>query len=74
MSESKPVQKTPAWLLVADRYMAEIAEAERLEAMAAAKGARRTGRARRTALGPTLIAQARSRGRAHDPTSLPALH
>ena len=74
MSESKPFQKTPAWLLVADRYIAEIAEAERLEAMAATKSVRRTGRAGRAAPGPTLIAQARSRGRAHNLTSVPALH
>ena len=85
MSESKPVQKTPAWLLVADRYMAEIAEAERLEALAAAESARRTGQPRCTTLGvprsshsgntgPTLIAQTRSRARTRNLTSPPDLH
>ena len=84
MSESKPVQKTPAWLLVADRYMAEIAEAERLEALDAAESASRIGVARRFALGhprsghprnagPTLVAQARGRARARSLAS-PALH
>jgi len=33
---TKPAKETPAWLLTADRYVAEIAEAERIEALAAA--------------------------------------
>lgn len=36
MVETKPAKETPAWLLTADRYMAEIAAAERVEALAAA--------------------------------------
>jgi hypothetical protein len=36
MAGSKRAMETPAWLLTADRYMAEIADAERAEALAAA--------------------------------------
>ena len=85
MSEGKPIPKTPAWLLVADRYMAEIAEAERLEALATAEDARRAGRPRCSTAGvprsshsrntgPTFAAQTRSRVRTRNLTSPPDLH
>jgi hypothetical protein len=84
MSERKPVRKTtPTWLLVADRYIAEIDEAERLDALAAADDMRRISRARCSALaqfwsshrrhvGLSIVAQ--SRVRARDLTSSPAIH
>ncbi len=54
-AETKPA----AWLLTADRYMAEIAEAERIEALAVA--ARR--RDARLAPGPTLPRPQKALGR-----------
>lgn len=45
MGGYKPVKQVEAWLLTADRYMAEIAAAERAEALAAAISARARGNA-----------------------------
>ncbi len=36
MAKSGPTKQPAAWLLTADRYLAEITEAERIEALAAA--------------------------------------
>jgi hypothetical protein len=56
MTAFKPKKDAAAWLLTADRYMAEIAEAERVEALAAAAKRLEAGRARARAFSrPWLV-------------------